>query len=96
MSQVIYPNKYNESDRELPVDIGELTEAESISTRGIRIAVHDNTSVMWGHLEEFADLLVQLKVGDVAPVLGRPLVCQLGRLKQKKEEIIGEYFKQTA
>lgn len=59
------------------MDVGELAETEAIATRGICVAVDDDASVVTGHLEQFAHLLIQLEVSDIAPVLRRSLGRQL-------------------
>lgn len=60
----------------LPVNIGELAKAETIPAGGISVTVNDDASVVAWHLENFAHLLVQFKVRDVAPVLWRSLCRQ--------------------
>lgn len=57
------------------MNIAQRTQAEPVASRWINVAVHRDVGLAWGNLECFADLGVQLEVGDRAPVLW----CRLTR-----------------
>ena len=53
------------------VDVGQLTQTESVKRGGVGVAVDRDCGAAVGYLEGLANLLVQLKVGDGAPELRR-------------------------
>ena len=53
------------------MDVGQLTQTESVKRGGVGVAVDGDCGAAVGDLEGLADLLVQLKVGDGAPELWR-------------------------
>ena len=53
-----------------PVHVAQRAQAEPVSGAGVHVAVHHHGLAAARHLEDLADLGVQLEVGDGAPELG--------------------------
>lgn len=59
-----------------PVHVAEGAQAEAIAAARVDVAVDGYGRTAAAHLERFADLGVELEVGDRAPVLGSRLARQ--------------------